>query len=918
MKTPAALPSLVLMALCAVLASGCDPDVVSPPLEVTATAELGAVRLSWLEPSETAGSAITRYHVTVAPSEPGVTVTVDGRSALVSGLRAGGMYLFSVAAENASGARSLPAGIGPVQVPDVPEAPTGLVAERGDGLARLSWQAPASDGGLPVLHYVITVYPQLARVRTPGPELATVVEGLTQGTAVLFTVRAVNAVGEGPASAPSSQVVPARAPDAPTSVSASAGIRSATVSWRHPTQTGGLPLSGYLVTASPGGATVRVDRISTEASFTGLLNGTVYTFAVAALNDVGPSPVAHSGQARTRPLPGTPSRMKVTPGSRSLSVTWAPPPLEAGESITGYTLHASPSGIVRRLDAEARGASLTDVPSTRPQVVTLTAHSEVGEGPAAFTPAPVRPLAFPVELTSLKVSANEGGCVSLAYGLRQADSDRAEVLVEFDAEGDGSFVRATQAGSTTHSGLAALATSADAEGTAHTFLWNRSRDLRTDAPSARVRVTATAPGSPPVSRTVPVALTATRRSCEVDFDGSTVQGIPGLLAEGDFNGDGKRDLASFNDATVTVWRGLGNGRFASPLPYAPRPSLAGEHFVSTDLDGNGTLDLVVLDSEPTSVVRVALGLGDGTFRAPVATPVASRALGVASVLLPRDLNGDGLPEVVVKSQDGALFVLRHTGVGVVEEAFTDAAVPFTPLVAGDFNGDGREDLLAVGESLLAFFGQGQLGFSRETLGDMGGSVSHAVSADFNRDGHLDLVATVLEDTVTSLYLRAGDGAGHFAAPVPLARLSGKPSALLSVDLDGDGTPDLAHGSAAASTVTLMRGLGDGTFESRSLPVARTPVHLFIADFDSSGGRDLLVSTEERVSLLRDMHAPPASDLGTGFATGDFDGDGWDDVASAATGGGVQVHLTRAEGGLVRRGPSPAPSGLRKLLAGRFD
>ncbi|MFP2910253.1 fibronectin type III domain-containing protein, partial [Pyxidicoccus sp. 3LFB2] len=211
--TRAKLSCLALLLLGPLLLSACkDVEVPSRPLALAATGEPGAMRLSWFEPAEDGGSPITGYRVEVEPREPGVTVAVDGRSARVSGLRAREGYRFTVAAENAAGAVGPPASVGPVQVPDVPDAPTGLVAERGDRQVRLTWVAP-SDGGLPILRYTVTTYPGGARLETSGPEATVVVHGLTNGAPYAFTVLALNAVGEGPASEPSATVVPARPPD---------------------------------------------------------------------------------------------------------------------------------------------------------------------------------------------------------------------------------------------------------------------------------------------------------------------------------------------------------------------------------------------------------------------------------------------------------------------------------------------------------------------------------------------------------------------------------------------------------------------------------------------------------------------------------------------------------------------------------
>lgn len=93
-----------------------------------------------------------------------------------------------------------------------PGAPESVEARAGDGAAKVRWIAPESDGGSPILFYVVSSNPEGVSATTGPESLSLRVEGLTNGTEYTFTVAATNEVGVGIASAPSNTVTPMAAP----------------------------------------------------------------------------------------------------------------------------------------------------------------------------------------------------------------------------------------------------------------------------------------------------------------------------------------------------------------------------------------------------------------------------------------------------------------------------------------------------------------------------------------------------------------------------------------------------------------------------------------------------------------------------------------------------------------------------------
>jgi hypothetical protein len=109
--------------------------------------------------------------------------------------------------------------------------------------------------------------------------------------------------------------VPVTPPGPPTAVAAQATNAAATLTWAPPLTNGGAAITGYIVTASPGGATVRVSGTTTSAQITGLTNATTYTFTVSAFNSAGagaPSAPSNPVEPQSPPIPGNTLTLPVT------------------------------------------------------------------------------------------------------------------------------------------------------------------------------------------------------------------------------------------------------------------------------------------------------------------------------------------------------------------------------------------------------------------------------------------------------------------------------------------------------------------------------------------------------------------------------------------------------------------------------
>jgi hypothetical protein len=181
-----------------------------------------------------------------------------------------------------------------------PGPPTAVTATPGQGSAAVTWTAPSTGG--PVSSYTVMAYAGLAvqvtkTITGSPPVTSATITGLTAGVAYTLRVVASNPTGDGAASAASNSISPLDpvAPGVPTAVNGQADDGAAIVTWAEPSSDGGTAITGYTITPFLGSnaqTPIQVAGSATSVRIAGLVNGSGYTFTVAASNSAGPGPAS--------------------------------------------------------------------------------------------------------------------------------------------------------------------------------------------------------------------------------------------------------------------------------------------------------------------------------------------------------------------------------------------------------------------------------------------------------------------------------------------------------------------------------------------------------------------------------------------------------------------------------------------------
>jgi len=339
---------------------------------------------------------------------------------------------------------------------------------------------------------------------------------------------------------------------------------------------------------------------------------------------------------------------------------------------------------------------------------------------------------------------------------------------------------------------------------------------------------------------------------------------PLSVVSGDFNGDGKQDLATanFTSKNVSVMLGNGNGTFKTATNYGVGTGTGTYDITTGDLNGDGRLDLAVTNRDSNNI-SILLGNGDGTFGAATNYNISSPYSVVVS-----DFNNDGSQDLAVGSGGSSnISILLGNGNGTFGAATSVNIGQYAPLqvTVGDFNGDGNKDLATANYwgtnnqgniSILLGNGNGTFGSPTTYIaGTQGSDWSNSPRpfgiqvGDFNKDGKQDLA--VANQGTQQISILLGNGNGTFGTATNYANVFG--DQLTIGDFDGDGIQDLA-----TSSLNVLLGKGDGTFGTPTSFSSGSTNSIATGDFNGDSRLDLVSTrySNDAFVLLNDFNKQP--------------------------------------------------------------
>jgi Domain of unknown function (DUF4347)/FG-GAP-like repeat len=423
-----------------------------------------------------------------------------------------------------------------------------------------------------------------------------------------------------------------------------------------------------------------------------------------------------------------------------------------------------------------------------------------------------------------------------------------------------------------------------------------------------------------------LAVTTGAIAAPILFETSILEGYPAVLAVsfgaasylaastnprsvtvGDFNGDGKLDLAAVNAGSSNVSLRLGNGTGGftpagsfgvGSTPYA---------VTAGDFNGDGNLDLATANSTINSV-SVVFGDGTGGFGTVNNFLVGNDPRSVTV----GDFNADGKLDLATANfGSNNVSVLLGDGTGGFGDA-TNLLVGNSPtsVTAVDFGGFGRPSLVTTNAgsnsvSVLLRNGRSFLdptnGFDPATNFTVGSNPSSVTAGDFNGDGDLDLAVANTNSGNVSVLLSDRSVAYGFGAATNF-RVGDFPASVTAGDFNGDGKLDLATANSLSGNVSVLSGNGSGRFDAATnFGVGANPQFITAGDFNRDGKLDFATANSAANTLTVRLNTSPT--FVPNYFKNDFNGDRKSDILWRNDNGNVA--LWQMNGATVTTSPTLA-------------
>lgn len=329
--------------------------------------------------------------------------------------------------------------------------------------------------------------------------------------------------------------------------------------------------------------------------------------------------------------------------------------------------------------------------------------------------------------------------------------------------------------------------------------------------------------------------------------------------------------------------------FENPVSYSIPSGYQPWAIKSGDFNGDGKLDLAATNTGTNSFnVTIKLGDGLGSFTNYGQVSAANSPYGLAV----GDFNEDGIDDIVTcnLASQNVSVILGSSTASLSSSSYFVSIQP-KGITVNDFNNDGHIDIGCVGNAgyLSVLLGTGLGTFGTFTLNNLGYQLYGITSADFNNDGKIDIAVTRELDAAISICL--GNGTGSYLAS-SYKTVGTTPRSICSKDLNGDGNFDLVVGNLNSNEISVLLSSPQGTF-SNAVNIQNSnfsPINIDVEDFNNDGILDIAVSNNNlNISIIEGIGNGvfvynytenfPASSSQRGSCTGDFNQDGRIDLAT---------------------------------------